>query len=154
MRKLIDRQRLAQRATAWPATLGLVLALASAGSSWAQNRPAPNASASSPQDGFDAGLAAYERRDFATALRIWRPLAQGGDATAQGNLGFMYYNGQGVPQDYVQAHKWFNLSAARSTSADPRNKAVRNRDIAAAKMTAAQIGEAQRLAREWKPTGQ
>jgi len=52
-----------------------------------------------------------------------------------------------VPQDYAQAHKWFNLAAA-SGDAD----AVSNRDRVAAKMTPAQIAEAQRLASEWKPT--
>ncbi|MCP4274797.1 MAG: hypothetical protein GY779_00375 [Gammaproteobacteria bacterium] len=51
-----------------------------------------------------------------------------------------------MPQDYVQAHKWFNLAAV-SGDAD----AVSNRDDVAAKMTAAQIAKAQKLAREWKP---
>ena len=57
----------------------------------------------------------------------------------------MYANGQGVPQDYVQAQKWFNLGA---TSGDA--KAVKNRDIVASKMTPAQIAEAQRLASAWR----
>ena len=45
------------------------------------------------------------------AVSACRHLADKGDAGAQGNLGFMYYLGQGVPQDYVQAHVWFNLAA-------------------------------------------
>ena len=52
---------------------------------------------------YDEGKAAYERKDYATALREWRPLAEKDDATVQYNLGAMYENGRGVPQDYVQA---------------------------------------------------
>ncbi len=140
--------------------------------------------------GFDEGLAAHDRGDYATALREWRPLAEQGnakaqsdlgwmyskglgvpqdyaeavqwyrkaaekgDAFAQNNLGAMYGNGQGVPQDYVQAHKWYNLAASRLPSGEDRDLAVKNRDIVAPKMTTAQIAEAQRLARDWKPKTQ
>ena len=62
--------------------------------------------------GFDEGLAAYRRGDYATALREWRPLAEQGDADAQYNLGVMYEHGQGVPQDYAHAHMWYNLAAS------------------------------------------
>ena len=58
----------------------------------------------------------------------------------------MYANGQGVTQDYVLAHMWFNLSAAQGDA-----DATKNRDRVAGKMTPARIAEAQRLAREWKP---
>ena len=58
----------------------------------------------------------------------------------------MYAEGRGVAQDYVQAHMWFYLAAAQGDA-----KALKNRDSIAAKMTSAQIAEAQRLAREWKP---
>jgi uncharacterized protein len=47
---------------------------------------------------FAKGLAAYETGDFATALKEWQPLAEQGDASAQFNLGVMYY---GVVQDYA-----------------------------------------------------
>jgi uncharacterized protein len=66
----------------------------------------------------------------------------------------MYNKGQGVPQDYVQAHMWFNLSAGRSPLGDVHDAAVQERDTVATKMTPAQIAEAQKLAREWKPTKQ
>ena len=95
--------------------------------------------------GFDEGLAAYQRGDYATALREWRPLAEQGHAGAQYRLGVMYYNkGQGVPQDYVQAHKWWNLAATIG-----HKDANKKRDIIAKIMTPAQIAEAQQLAREW-----
>ncbi len=61
--------------------------------------------------GFDEGMAAYNRGDYATALREWRKAAEQGNAYAQTSLGVMYHNGQGVTQDYVQAHMWFNLAA-------------------------------------------
>ncbi len=55
-----------------------------------------------------------------------------------------------MPQDYVQAHKWFNLSASRSQG-DLREYSVKNRDASEEIMTPAQVVEAQKLAREWKP---
>ena len=64
--------------------------------------------------GWDEGMVAYKRGDYATALREWRPLAEQGNALAQFNLALMYKNGYGVPQDYVRAHMWFNLAAAGS----------------------------------------
>jgi len=131
---------------------------------------------------FAEGRRAYDRGDYATALKEFLPLAQEGNAdaqfelavmyalglgvpqvdkeavkwlnlaaeqghaTAQYNLGDMYERGRGVPQDYIKAHMWFNLAGAKGNV-----QAVKNRDIIAAKMTPAQIAEAQRLAREWKP---
>ncbi len=55
--------------------------------------------------GFDEGVAAYKRGDYATAFREWRPLAEQGKTRAQTKIGFMYYDGQGVPQDYGEAAK-------------------------------------------------
>ena len=40
-----------------------------------------------------------------------RARAEQGDADAQANLGLMYYNGEGVPQDYAEAVRWFRLAA-------------------------------------------
>ena len=57
----------------------------------------------------------------------------------------MYKNGHGVVQDYVTAHKWWNLAAAQGDE-DARKK----RDLVAQEMTPDQIAEAQRLAREWQ----
>ena len=61
--------------------------------------------------GVNEGVAAYNRGDFATALREWRPLAEQGVAEAQFNLGLMYYDGEGVPQDYAEAVKWYRKAA-------------------------------------------
>ena len=92
---------------------------------------------------------AIKRRDYATAVRLIRPLAEQGDATAQYNLGVFYDNGLDVPQDRVSAYMWFSLSAAQG-----KEGAATFRDLIARRMTPAQIAEAQKLAREWKPTTQ
>lgn len=62
---------------------------------------------------FDAGLKAYEEKDFAGALREWRPLAEQGVVRAQFNVGLLYYDGKGVPQDYEEAARWFEQAANR-----------------------------------------
>ena len=63
--------------------------------------------------GWDGSWYAYNRGDYATALEEWLPLANGGDASAGYNLGVMYDHGQGVPQDYAEAVKWYRLAAER-----------------------------------------
>jgi len=93
--------------------------------------------------------AAIKRRDYATAVRLNRPLAEQGNANAQYNLGTFYDNGLGVPQDKVRAYMWFSLSAAQG-----REGAAALRDLIARRMTPAQIAEAQKLAREWKSNTQ
>ena len=60
---------------------------------------------------WNKGYAAYKSGDYATALREWTPLAKQGNAKSQGNLGLMYYNGDGVPQDDRTAEKWWRLAA-------------------------------------------
>jgi uncharacterized protein len=88
-------------------------------------------------------------QDHVQAVAWYRKAADQGLATAQYYLGGMYENGQGVPQDHVQAVAWFCLAAARAPDAASRSNAVESRDRVAAKMTPAQIAEAQRLASEW-----
>ena len=102
--------------------------------------------AAGPLEDADAAL---KRRDYATAVRLIRPLAEQGNANAQYNLGIFYDNGLGVPQDKVRAYMWFSLSAAQG-----REGAAAFRDLIARRMTPAQIAEAQKLAREWKPNTQ
>ncbi|OHC73611.1 MAG: hypothetical protein A3G18_00815 [Rhodospirillales bacterium RIFCSPLOWO2_12_FULL_58_28] len=60
---------------------------------------------------FEDAVAAYERGDYETALRLYRPLADQGDAKARFNLGLMYVNGRGVAQDYAEAVKWYRKAA-------------------------------------------
>lgn len=102
--------------------------------------------------GFEEGVRAYQSGDYATALRAWLPLAQQGHATAQFNLGVLYGQGHGVPQDHLQAYLWFTLAAAGLPPGTDREKAGRNRDVAAARLTPAQLAEARALAQTWPPT--
>ena len=100
-------------------------------------------------------------RDYAEAVKWFRKAAEQGEATtlegrgtiamAQHSLGLMYEKGLGVPQNSVLAHMWVNLAASRFAPGSDRDTAVKNREAVAAKMTPAQIAEAQRLARGWKP---
>ena len=82
-------------------------------------------------------------QDYAEAVRWYKMAAAQGDVNAQYNLGVMYAAGRGVLQNNVQAHMWFNIAAVKGDK-----DAVKNRDIFANKMTAEQIGQAQRLAKE------
>ena len=56
-------------------------------------------------------IAAYERGDYATAHRGFLKHAEKGVASAQGALGTMYYNGEGVPQNYAVAAIWYRQAA-------------------------------------------
>ncbi len=134
---------------------------------------------------YQEGMDAYDRGDYDTALKEFRPLAEQGHPKAQYNLGVMYqlglgvpqdnqeaaqwcrlaaeqghagaqvllatmyHLGQGVPRDDVLAHMWATLAAAHGIAV-----AVKWRDLFEKAMTPAQLAEAQRLAREWKPKGE
>ena len=63
----------------------------------------------------------------------------------------MYATGHGVPQDFVEAHKWSNLATTRAADKETRERAAQQRDLLAGSMTAGEVTEAQKLAREWKP---
>tara|TARA_B100000676_G_scaffold169224_1_gene166440 strand:- start:2019 stop:2348 length:330 start_codon:yes stop_codon:yes gene_type:complete len=65
---------------------------------------------------FDDGQAAYERGDYEAAFVEWLPYAEQGDAHAQHNLGVMYERAFGVPQDYLEAMKWYRLAVDQGFS--------------------------------------
>ena len=48
---------------------------------------------------FEDGMAAYQRGDYATALKFLRPLAEQGNPKAQHSLGYIYAGVEGVPED-------------------------------------------------------
>ena len=129
--------------------LTLAVLLGSAGEGWSADL----------QKGWDA----YKNKDYATALREWKPLAEQGNADAQNNLGVIYNNGWGVLLDFVRAHMWFNIAASSGHENITENVSVRrmggvfigfnknavtNRDIVAKRMNTSQIETAQDLARE------
>jgi hypothetical protein len=90
-------------------------------------------------------------QDLSEAARWYQLAAEHGLAEAQYNLGIAYATGAGIPQDNVLAHMWFNLAAAGMTASIPRDRAIRNRDVVARKMSPDAIARAQGLARNWRP---
>ena len=97
---------------------------------------------------YDQGIGVLQ--DYAEAMKWYLKAADQNFAPAQYNLGGMCLEGRGVPEDFVQAHMWFNLSSQAQDS----RLTTQDRDMTARLMTPAQIAEAQKLAREWKPTKQ
>jgi hypothetical protein len=84
-------------------------------------------------------------QDYKEAVKWYRLAAEQGFADAQNSLGAMYWAGWGVAQDYVRAYMWFSLGAS-SLSGEKEKGAANDRDAIAAKMTPAQIEQAQAMA--------
>ena len=55
---------------------------------------------------FEDATAAYDRGDYATALRVRLEMAEQGDPAAQVVVGLMYARGHGVPRDYAQGYDY------------------------------------------------
>jgi TPR repeat protein len=83
-------------------------------------------------------------RDYVQAARWYRKGADQGYAMAQLAVGGMDARGVGVPRDYVRAYMWIDLATGEISSTELLNGLEKV-------MTADQIAEAQKLAREWKP---
>ena len=62
---------------------------------------------------WEDGMAAYNRGDYVPAMRVFRAMAEQGNAKAQSVLGVMYRRGQGVSRNPVRAFLWFSRAAAR-----------------------------------------
>ena len=69
-----------------------------------------------PAQDFAKGFTALQAGEYQSALKELRPLAELGDPYAQYNLGAMYYNGNGIPQDYAEAAKWWLLAAEQENN--------------------------------------
>lgn len=91
-------------------------------------------------------------RDLVESAKWYKKAAEQGNAEAQSALSLICANGEGVPQSLVEAHKWSDLAASNSLNKNIHDKNIKNRDAIAVNMTPGQIAEAQKLAREWKPT--
>ena len=68
------------------------------------------------QSEYDRGSAAYKRGEYATALEVFKPLAENGDAKAQSILGMMYSYGEGLPVDYQESARWYQRAAEQNYS--------------------------------------
>ena len=97
---------------------------------------------------YAAGKRAWDAGRPTEALEQWRAAVNAGDRRAMLALGRLFMRGVGAPQDYVQAHMWFNLAAGRGEL-----EAAKERDALAAKMTPQQVASAQERARSWRPGG-
>jgi len=64
-----------------------------------------------PAKHVDAAYAAYQKRDYAVALRLVRPMAEQGDSRAQSLMGLIYFEGHGVQRDEAEAMKWYRRAA-------------------------------------------
>ncbi len=85
--------------------------------------------------------------DYAEAQKLFRSAADQGLAQAQFELGLMYQQGEGMPRNYVSAYMWFSLSAAQGYE-----QARENLDSFESKLTADERAQAQKMARERRPT--
>lgn len=82
-------------------------------------------------------------------LGAWLAEAGKGNAGACFDLGVAFSTGSnGAPCDLIEAHKWFNLAAARG-----HEEAAHCRADISDEMTAREIAEAQRRARQWLAEG-
>ena len=90
---------------------------------------------------WEDGMAAYNRGDYVPAIRVFRTLAEQGNAKAQNVLGVMFRKGEGVPKNPVRAHMWFSFAAKRG---DTKAKAEL-REVSRA-MTALEISQAEAMA--------
>ena len=98
------------------------------------------------QADYEDGQQAWDAGRHGDALREWRAAANSGDAKAMLALGRLYMQGLGAPQNYVQAHAWFNLAASRGEA-----EAVTERDALAGRMAPEQVAKAQDQAAAWQP---
>ena len=62
---------------------------------------------------WEDGMTSYNRGDYVPAISLFRPLAQAGNARAQGIMGVMYRKGQGVAPNSARAYMWLSVAAAR-----------------------------------------
>jgi TPR repeat protein len=72
-----------------------------------------NAPAGTDEDDFRHGLSAFNTGDYATALKVWRPLAERDEPRSQAGIGFMYHRGMGVRADDREAAVWLRRAAER-----------------------------------------
>src|ERR1700710_2690984 len=91
---------------------------------------------------WEDGMAAYNRGDYAPAIRVFRSLAEQGNAKAQNVLGVMFRKGEGVPKNPVRAHMWFSFAAKRGEAGARAELRQVSRT-----MTAQEISQAEAMAK-------
>jgi hypothetical protein len=96
---------------------------------------------SASADYYD-GLRAYDSGDYLVAAEEWYIAGSQGDVTSQFRLAQLYEQGLGAPQDFVEAHRWYNIAASLGHA-----EARKARDELGTRFTTDQLAEAQRLAK-------
>ena len=110
----------------------LLFLIGCAGNSGLQNK--------SGEAGLEKGSDTAKSGDYARGLKIFRLLAEQGDAISQFALGEAYYEGHGVPQDNIRAYMWLDISGWE--------EAKEYLNIVEKKMTPAEISKAQELVQQ------
>ena len=90
---------------------------------------------------WEDGMAAYNRGDYVPAIRVFRTLAEQGNAKAQNALGLMFRKGEGVAKNPVRARMWFSLAANRGEAGAKAELHEVSRS-----MTAQEISQAEAMA--------
>ena len=80
-----------------------------------------HASLSFGQDLLQTGIDAYRRGDYVTALKVFRTLADQGNANGQNTVGILYGRGLGVPVDLAEAVRWFRRAAEQGHTVAQHN---------------------------------
>lgn len=83
--------------------------------------------------------------DFTEAAKWYQQAADQGYTLAESALGTLYASGNGVTPDKVQAYKWYSLAS------DKDDTAKRRRDTLKARMTPAQVAQADAMVKSFKP---
>jgi TPR repeat protein len=94
---------------------------------------------------LENGVQAYNKADYATAMKILEPLAQQGNADAQYTVSLMYSKGLGTTQDSVKAYVLLDQMAKAGDTA-----AADDRDALASGMKPEQLAEAKQKSADWK----
>lgn len=94
----------------------------------------------------------YLREEASRGFNSWWKKARWGEASGQFSLGFFYEKGCGVPQDIIEAYKWFKLAAAHDYKTAPKNSKTVAKKVTSllSTMTPDQIQEGERRFREFK----
>jgi hypothetical protein len=97
---------------------------------------------------WEDGMAAYNRGDYVPAMRVFRALAEQGNAKAQNVLGVMFRKGEGVPKNPARAHMWLSFAAKRGDATAKAELRAVSRT-----MTAQEISQAEVMAQACEASG-
>lgn len=86
---------------------------------------------------WEDGMVAYNRGDYVPAIKLFRPLAQAGNAKAQNVLGTMYRKGEGVAKSSAKAFMWFSIAARKGDKDAMDSLQAMSKEMTPAEMTQA-----------------